>query len=135
MEPSIALQAAIRARFVSSSAVTALVPAANILDRNGTPALFPCILIGEAQSLPGGDLARRFREVFFDLHIWAKEPGTMQGKFVASAMQEALKDTVWNIPGIDVADLHIASTVFMRDPGGQHSHTVMKLSAIVWEAA
>src|SRR5690606_20915740 len=53
MEPSLALQKAIRARLIGTPAVTALVPAANMLDKNSRPEVFPSIIIGEAQTVPG----------------------------------------------------------------------------------
>lgn len=135
MEPSLELQKAIRSRLVAASAVTSLVPAASIVDRNGTPATFPSILIGEGQTTPGGDISRRRHEAFFDLHIWAKEAGLATSKQIAGAIRDALADSVWSVPGLHVADLHVVSSRFMRDPGGALSHAVISLSATVSEVA
>lgn len=135
MEPSHELQKAIRVRLVASSALTSLVPSANIVDRNGTPAVFPSILLGEGQTIPGGDIARRRHEVFVDLHIWQKETGLVFSKQVAGAIREALADTRWTATGLDVADLRVISSRFMRDPNGIHSHGVISLTALVSEVA
>lgn len=135
MEPSLALQAAIRARLVATSAVTSLVPAASILDKNARPAPFPGIIIGEGQTVPDAGIARNRHEAFADLHIWATEPGLVQSKTIAGAIRAALADAVWNIPGLHVVDLQIASTRFMRDPDGLHSHGVVSLRFRVMEVA
>ncbi|WP_440408705.1 DUF3168 domain-containing protein [Neorhizobium petrolearium] len=133
MEPSLELQKAIRSRLVAATAVTALVPAANIVDRNGTPATFPSILIGEGQTVPGGDIARTRHDAYLDLHIWQKETGLAFSKQVAGTIRDALKDTDWTATGLHVVDLHVASSRFMRDPNGTHSHGVLSLTANVLE--
>jgi hypothetical protein len=133
MEASIELQKSIRARLVSATAVTALVPAASVVDRNGTPATFPSILIGEGQTVPGGDIARRRHDVFLDVHIWQKETGLMFSKQVAGAVREALTDANWNATGLHVADLYVTSSRFLRDPNGTHSHGILSLTANVME--
>lgn len=135
MEPSLELQKAIRLRLVASSALTSLVSAANIVDRNGTPAVFPCILLGEGQTVHGGDIARRRHEVFVDLHIWQKETGLVFSKQVAGAIRDALADSRWIATGLNVADLRVISSRFMRDPNGIHSHGVLSLTALVSEVA
>ena len=135
MEASHELQKAIRARLVAASAVTTLVPVANIVDRNGTPATFPSIIIGEGQTLPGGDIARTRHDVALDLHIWQRETGLAFAKQVASAIRDALQDANWSATGLHVADLHVVSSRFLRDPNGTSSHGIISLSAIVLETA
>ena len=134
-EPSLAMQAAIRARLVATSAVTSLVPATSILDKNSRPEVFPGIIIGEGQTVPDAGLSRTRHQTFFDLHIWATEPGLAVSKQIAGAIRDALADTFWNVPGLHVADLFISSSRFMRDPDGLHSHGVVTLSAFVKEVA
>jgi hypothetical protein len=134
-EPSLDLQKAVRARLLATSAVTGLVPAGSIVDRSGTPATFSSILIGEGQTTPGGDIARRRHEVFADLHIWTEESGLAVCKNIASAIRAALADGRWTFDHFHVADLYISSSRFMRDPDGKHGHGVISLSAIVVEVA
>ena len=133
MEASLELQKAIRARLASATAVTSLVPATSIVDRNGTPATFPSIIIGEGQTVPGGDIARRRHDVFLDLHIWQKETGLAFAKQVSGAIRDALTDTQWTATGLHVADLYVTSSRFLRDPSGTYSHAVLSLTANVLE--
>lgn len=133
MEPSLALQKAIRSRLIAASAVTSLVPATSIVDRNGKPATFPCILIGEAQTMQGAGIDRRRSDVYPDLHVWTTEPGLAQAKAIVGAIRDALADGPWTVDGHHVADLHIGSTRFLRDPDGLHAHGVVSISALLVE--
>lgn len=135
MEPSLPLQAAIRARLVAAKAVTAIIPASAIVDRNATPALDHSIVIGEAITGPDDGLARNRHMVVADLHVWRKEPSTVGAKQVVGAIREALSDGPLAVTGFHVADLRIVSTRFLRDPGGQHSHGVVSLEARLVEIA
>ncbi len=135
MEPSLDLQKAIRARLVASSAVTAIIPASAIVDRNATPALDNSIVIGEGYSNPDDGLARARHHAFADLHIWRKEPGLVGAKQVIGAIRDALNDGPLALDNFHVADLRIASSRFLRDPGGLHSHAVLSLEARLVELA
>ena len=135
MEPSLPLQAAIRARLVASSAVTSIIPATAIVDRNATPALDHSIVIGEAVTGPDDGLARNRHHVVADLHVWRKEPGLVGAKQVAGAIRAALADGPLTPAGYHVADLRIVSTRFLRDPGGHHSHAVLSLECRMVEVA
>jgi Protein of unknown function (DUF3168) len=134
-EPALALQSAIRSALTGNSAFTALIPAASILDVNMRPSVMPCMLIGEGQTLPGGDLKRHNHEVYLDFHIWAIEPGTVFVKQAVGALRAALADTIWTIAGLAVADAHITMTRFMRDADTVHSHAVVMLCCKVQEYA
>lgn len=134
-EPSLALQAAVRARLVASSAVTSIIPAAAIVDRNATPALDHSIIIGEGMTVPDDGIARDRHEVFADLHIWRKEPGLVGSKQVVGAIRDALNDGPLSVAGFHVVDLRIASTRFLRDREGEHSHAVLSLECRLQELA
>jgi hypothetical protein len=135
MEPSLPLQAAIRARLVAASAVTSIIPATAIVDRNATPALDNSIVIGEAMASPDDGLARHRHYVFADLHVWRKEPGLVGAKQVVGAIRDALNDGPLSVDGYHVADLRIASSRFLRDPDGVHSHAVLSLECRLQELA
>ncbi|OCJ05257.1 hypothetical protein A6U87_14710 [Rhizobium sp. AC44/96] len=135
MEPSLELQKAVRGKLVAASALVALVPAKSIRDASGLPVLYPSILIGEGQTVAGNDIARRTHEAYLDLHIWTEEPGLVTSKQIAGAIRAALIDAIWSIPGLHVADLRIASSRFLRDPDGRHSHGVISINAWVKEVA
>lgn len=135
MEPSLDLQKAIRGRLVATTAVTALVAPASILDRNARPAPFPSIIIGEAQTITGEGLDRRRSDVFADIHVWTTEPGLAQAKAIVGAIRIALADGPWTLDAHHVADLHIADTRFLRDPDGLHAHAVIGVRALLVEPA
>jgi len=134
-EPSLALQAAIRARLVGTSAVTAIIPASSILDRNATPALDNSIVIGEGVTGLDEGIARNRHLVVADLHVWRKEPGLVGAKQVVGAIMDAFRDGPLTVTGFHVVDLRIASSRFLRDPGGQHSHAILTLECRMMELA
>lgn len=129
------LQAAIRARLVASSAVTSIIPATAIVDRNATPALDHSIVVGEAMTGQDDGIARHRHMIVADVHVWRKEPGLVGGKQVVGAIRDALNDGPLFVAGYHVADLRIASTRFLRDPGGLHSHAVLSLECRMVEVA
>lgn len=134
-EPSLDLQKALRDRLIASSAVTSLVPAGHVLDKNGRPEVFPCILIGEGETMPDDGIARNRHQTFADLHLWATEPGLAGVKAIAGAIRGALSDGPLNVDGFRVADLRIERSRFLRDPDGIHSHGVVSLHARLVERA
>lgn len=134
-EASLDLQKAIRARLVVTSAVTSLVPASSILDRNARPEVFPCILIGEGQTLMDAGIARDRSQVFTDLHVWQTEAGLAGCKGIVGAIRDALSDGYWTLDHHQVADLYLSSVRFMRDPDGIHSHGVVTVRAALVELA
>lgn len=133
IEATLALQAAIRSRLIGSSAITAMIPATAIVDRNATPALDNSIVIGEGFTVPDDGLARTRHLATLDLHVWKKEPSLAGVKSISQSIREALQDGPLTVAGYHVADLRIASTRFMRDPGGLHSHAVLSLECRVVE--
>lgn len=135
IEASLDLQKAVRSRLVASTEVLGQVPAAHILDRNSRPEVFPCILIGESQTLAGAGLSRLRHDIFADLHLWAEEPGLATVKTIAGAIRSALRDGRWNLDHHHVADLYIQQERFLRDPDGIHSHGVMTLRAHLVEVS
>jgi hypothetical protein len=134
-EPFLALQKTLRAALVADSAFTFLIPSASILDANQRPSIMPALIIGEGQTLPGGDLARHNHEVYLDFHFWAQEPGTIFVKQAVGALRRVLAETIWTIPGLAVGDAHITMARFMRDPDTVHSHAVVTLCCRVQEYA
>jgi hypothetical protein len=133
-EPSLALQKALRIRLAGSTVVTALVPAANILDRNERPEVFPCILLGEGQSLYADDFDTFHDRTHADIHVWLQELGTTGAKSVVGAIRDALKDGPLTVDGARLADVSMNAR-FLRDPNGTLSHAVVGIDAIVLEGA
>ncbi|MGN7829618.1 DUF3168 domain-containing protein [Agrobacterium radiobacter] len=137
MSAELALQKALRSRLSSSGDVIALVPAASILDRNERPNPRPSIVIGEGQSVDGGEsIARTLSRVYMDLHIWVQEPSTEVSKRIAGAVRKAINAANLQLdPGFHCADCRVRGSRFLRDPDGETSHAVLTVDALVQEAS
>jgi hypothetical protein len=130
-EPSLALQKLIRARLIDSDELTELVDEAAVIDRSGRPEVFPCVIIGD-----GNTVFDDFHAVAHaDLHVWAEEPGLVQAKEIGAAVIGALEDCPWHAPGWFVSDLSVRSARYLRDPSGQHSHGVISYAAVMQKRA
>jgi hypothetical protein len=135
VEPSLAVQGAIRSALIADAAVTGTVPAARIFDRNTRPELFPCCIIGDAQTaLEPLTLSRSHIRIFSDLHIWTEESGLVAVKTIAGNASAALKAKP-SIDGFHVVDWKVTGARFLRDPGGEFGHAVMSIEALLSEAA
>lgn len=135
MSADLAVHAAVRARLVATSAVTALVPAAQIIDRNTRPTPDPCVVIGEGQAVDEGGMARNKQRVYLTLHIWKRETGIDGAKAIAGAIRTALHAS--RIPqtlGYHFADCFVSSSRFLRDPDGD-AHGVVTVECVVSEVA
>lgn len=134
-DPSTAVQIALRQRFISTSAVIALVPASNILDRNQRPAPDPSIILGEDQVVDTGlTIARDYVRVYSTIHIWKKEVSLSGVKLIAGAIRRALgRVTRLDIADTDFvcSDCKIDSARFLRDPDGETSHGIMVINCLV----
>jgi hypothetical protein len=133
IEPSLAVQIAIRSALIASPAVTGLVPATSIFDRRTRPELFPCIIIGDGQTaLEPITLARSHVRVFADLHIWTKEGGLETVKTIAGNASAALRAKP-SIDGFHVVDWKVTGTRFLRDPADEYGHAITSIEALVME--
>lgn len=131
IEPTLPLQAAIRSLLANNGNVTGLVSANAILDANQRPSVMPAILLGEGQTVQDEGLARDRFEVYLEVHIWTEEAGTAVSKQIVGAIRNALYDWRPSASGLDIADLYVQSTRFMRDPDTIHAHAIMTLNARV----
>lgn len=134
---SYAVQKAIRARLISNSAVTNLIPANNILDRNERPAPDPSIILGEDQVIdPGTAIDRSLSRVHSTLHVWKKEGGLSGVKAIAAAVRAAIRQGRLSLDAdIQCADCRVSDMRFMRDPDGATAHGVITVETLVREAA
>jgi hypothetical protein len=132
MSADFAVQKAVYARLTGSLAVTALVPAANIIDRNARPTPDPSIVIGEGQTVEGGDIARTVVTVFLTLHVWQREQGLAGVKLIAAAIRSAIKmgRLALDAP-YHCGDCRVSSSQFLRDPDGESSHGVVTIQTLV----
>lgn len=130
IEPTLALQDAIGARLVNTPAVTSLVPASSIVDGPRTPSVFPSIILGECQAVDSGaTLDRKTIRVFMDLHIWTDEESLAGVKIITGAVTGAFEQPL--LPsGFTLADLHVSSTHFLRDPTRGYGRAIVSLEAV-----
>ena len=137
MTPDLATQKAIRSRLVATQAVTDLVPANNILDRNQRPAPSPSIILGEAQVVDEGtSMQRKHSRIFHTIHVWKKE-GSLEGvKRISGAIRNALHFSRMDLdPGFHAADIKVAGMRHVRDPNGETSHSIVTVEILVAEVA
>lgn len=135
MSATLAVQKAIRARLVADAAVTALVPAASILDRNSRPAPDPSIILGEDQAVDGGFVDRGPLRVYSTLHLWKAEPGLVGVKEIAGAIRAAIRaGRLEPIDGFAFGDAFVSDERFLRDPDGETAHGVVTIETLVSEA-
>jgi hypothetical protein len=136
VEPSHALQTAIRGRLVATPAVTSLVPAAHIFDRSRRPERFPSIVLGEGQTVRERvTLVRRHFRAFANLHIWTEDESTGSAKAVAWAVIQSIRSARLSLDDWHVIELTVDDARYMRDPKPELSHGVVTVSALVEEPA
>jgi hypothetical protein len=131
MSADLAVQKAIRTRLVATGAVTALVPAGSILDRNARPNPDPSIIIGESQSVDEGRMARDVQRIYSTLQVWKKEPGLVGVKAIAGAIRAAIHESRLAIDGYQCGDAYVSNSRFLRDPDGETAHGVVTVETLV----
>lgn len=130
-------QKALRARFTTTAAILALVPASNILDTNQRPAPIPSIIMGESQTVDEGtSLQRTHSRVFHTIHVWKREPSLEGVKAICGEIRRAVNfgPRLAMADPYHCADLRVSSIRTMRDPDGEHSHGVVTVEALISEA-
>ena len=141
IDSSFALQTALRSRLSGFAVLTAIVPAANILDHSGPAQRFPSIMIGEGQTVyeqTSQTLDREMTRVYLDLHIWAKADDLGPAKQIAGAIRDAIRDaSPWSIEDHRLVDLILPTIRFMRDRESDTplAHGVVTINALLQEAA
>lgn len=132
IETSLELQKAIRARLVDTPAVVARVAPAQIFDRHSRPERFPCIVIGEAQTIVEPiTLTRSHVRAVMNVHVWTKDGDLVGVKEIAGTAARALTPKP-SIDGLHLVDWLITGTRFMRDPQ-DIGHAVITVEALVSE--
>jgi hypothetical protein len=131
MSASLAFQLAARGILIANSAVTALIPATNIIDANGQPELFPRINMGEDQELPADEVVGRYTHLLATMHVWVREPGLAGAKAIAGAMRKALILQTWTQNGFCCIDTRLQTARYLRDPDGLTSHGVITFAALI----
>ncbi|WP_127559063.1 DUF3168 domain-containing protein [Nioella ostreopsis] len=134
IEPSVALQTAIRAKLIADPAVTALVAPDHIRAGSTRPDRTPCVILvgGQTQYLGRASGSQLCARVFFDLHIWALEDGPDTAKAIGHAAALALIN-LDDAAGIEIDTFDMPRTIWLRDPQPElaYTHGIMDLEAVV----
>lgn len=131
MSPSLNLQSQIRALLAADSAVTALVPAANIFDKHAAGETFPKIQLGEHfESDADLTIERSMTKVLSTIHVWTRDGGLAGANTIANAIRAALAGKI-----IGFVDARFVDARFMRDDDGKTAHGVMHFEALFWSPA
>lgn len=133
IEPTLALQTAIRSALASSPAVTALVPADHIRSGSTRPDKTPCIIMSDGNTaLHGHDYSsQRTAWVYLDLHIWTLDTGQDAAKEVAGAVMAALDKRNLTIDGGYCDHFRVTASRFPRDPDPAYGHGVLSVEALI----
>jgi hypothetical protein len=132
VEPSLAVQIAIRSALVASVSITDMVPASRIFDRTTRPEIMPCIIVGDGQTVnESTTLSRSHVRVFADVHIWTQETGLETVKTITGNARAALRAKP-AIDGFHVVDWKVTRTRFLRDPG-DYGHAIVTVETLVNE--
>lgn len=130
-EESLAVQKLIVTTLKANAPLLVLVPAASIFDRHARPEAFPCIIVGEAQTV-GDDIdCGPLSDVYSTIHVWTKEDGFRECKSISGAVRRALWQATGTYDGFHVMDTIFEDSRFLRDPSGEHSHGVVTFMSMV----
>ncbi|MDQ0455153.1 DUF3168 domain-containing protein [Rhizobium paknamense] len=132
IEPTLALQTAIRTALIADPAVSALVPASQIRAGGSRPGKTPCVIMSDGNTaLHGQDYtAQRAAWVYVDLHIWTLDAGEDAAKELAFAVTTAL-DKSMTIEGGYCDHFRVSASRFPRDPDSAYGHGVLSVEALI----
>lgn len=133
LEPTTALQVAIRTRLIESAYVMTLVPRDNVRRNFTRPDNTPAILIGNGTTeLHGHDYtAQRAAWVYLDLHVWTLNQGLDATKEIAFAVSNALDHKKLQIEGGYCDHFKVTRIVYPRDPKPEYGHGVLSVEALI----
>ncbi|OYW33049.1 MAG: hypothetical protein B7Y12_03840 [Rhizobiales bacterium 24-66-13] len=131
MSPDLALQKALLDRLAATPDVTALVPAAAMIDGHGLPQRFPSILVGEGQVVREPiTIAGRHRRVYATLHIWTQS--MPHARAIGGAIFAAIEHEQLRLDGENRAiSTVVADARFLRDPDGETAHGVVTVDSLI----
>lgn len=134
IEPTLALQTAIRARLIGKPDVMALLDDDPARIRSGStrPDKTPCIIMSDGNTaLHGHDYSsQRTAWVYLDLHIWTLDAGQDAVKEIAGTVTAAL-DKPLNFEGCDCDHFRVNASRFPRDPDPAYGHGVLSVEALI----
>ncbi|MGP4669354.1 DUF3168 domain-containing protein [Agrobacterium pusense] len=133
IEPTLALQTAIRARLIGKHDVTDLVQADHIRVGSTRPDKTPCIIMSDGNTaLHGHDYSsQRTAWVYLDLHIWTLDAGQDAAKEIAGVVTAALDKRNLAIDGGYCDHFKVTASRFPRDPNPAYGHGVLSVEALI----
>lgn len=133
IEPSVALQTALRAALITDPAVTALVQPEYI--RSGRADRFPCVIMsgGSTEYLGRASGSQHLARVNLDLHVWAVEDGPDTAKAIGFAVSRAVIGMADDQKGFAIDHLHQPRVIWLRDPQPElaYTHGVIEIEAVI----
>lgn len=134
LEPSLALQTALRAALIAAPEVLALVPADHVRAGSTQADKMPCIIFtgGQTEYLGRAGGAQHVARVFLDLNIWAVENGADTAKAIGMAVLNALA-TIPATDGFEIDEFTKPRIVWLRDPQPElaYTHGVLSIEAVI----
>lgn len=128
-EASLAAQRLAVVTMRAHSPLQALVPDANIMDRNARPEVFPCIIVGEAQTV-GDDIdCADLSTVYLTIHVWTRENTFTAAKSIAGEIRRALRRAEGVQDGFAL-DFSFEDSRYLRDPNPEISHAVVAFNVM-----
>ncbi len=134
-DASFELQVAIVALLKNDPTLTALI-GGRVYDHvprdpatNKVTATFPYVSLGPDQELPEAADCVRATEFVLQLDAWSREPGFPEVKKVARAVEDALHDVEFPLPGNAMVYFEYDGRRVFRDPDGLTSQAAMTFRA------
>ena len=127
--PLLAVQAGVLAALKAAGAVAALVDG-RIHDRVPANTVMPYLSFGPSQIVTDDADCIDGHEVFLQLDIWSREPGTVQAAHIGDAVRTALHRRDMQAAGLRF-QTEIRFVNFFRDGDGLTSHGVLSIRAFV----
>lgn len=135
IEPTLALQTAIRARLIGQPKVMTLLEDDPTRVRSGStrPDKTPCIIMSDGNTaLHGHDYSsQRTAWVYLDLHIWTLDAGQDAAKEIAGVVTAALDKRNVAIEGGYCDHFKVTASRFPRDPDPAYGHGVLSVEALI----
>lgn len=135
IEPTLALQTAIRSRLISKPEILALVPADNIRSGSTRPEQTPCIILSDGSTtLHGNDYrAQSAAWVYLDIHVWTLDAGQDAAKEIAGNVNAALSKygLTSEIQGGYGDHFKVDSIRYPRDPDPAYGHAIISVEALI----
>lgn len=119
------LQGATLARLKADSTLKAIV-SVRVYDQPPTPATYPYVTIGEAQTIRDDATCISGGQVYMTMHAWSQAVGFPEVKRIADAMVESLHLAPLTLSTNHLISLMHRQTRVFRDPDGLTSHAVTR---------